>query len=818
MRIRSKLVTLIAVPLIALMLIGAVGFARQSRTIEVAEESSAAARDAGLVEKARLAIGNERIVLASGAGGGEIKAARVATDEAVAALQGQVDSLSPESSAELLEVVERSRRAPEGEAMGLLADGLGILQQASTESTYDNLDSVERTGILINELAVDALHAREEAWFDYFALGSSARVTPQEMAEITNGFAEAAIKRDLTIDLAESSVIEGFSAALLDADVAELSRLEATATDDLAEGQISADRTGVAEALQIHRQQWTESVSDQRRLNESSIEGQLSGANDLRSLFTLLAVLGLVVLAGLVFVMYRSITRPLDSLLVRASAVADEELPSLMEALRHADRAEDMPTAQRIPVETDDEIGELVAAFNNVQTTAYDLATEQALSRRNVADMFVNLGRRNQQLLQRILKLLTRLERNEEDPDKLAELFQLDNIVTRMRRNAESLLALAGAQSARQWSKPISMENTVRAAFGEVDGYERIEVVELVDASVSGSAVADATHLLAELLENALNFSQPETRVVVSGRPTADNDYLITVSDRGIGMTSTDLAENNARITDPPPLDQVPTRFLGLYVVGRLADRHGISVRLTEGEHIGTVAKVLLPAAILAGESNDQPTLVDTAQGSDLIIEDGDLSVTDLDAPVIDEAAGLVDEDPKEFIVEPVSNDHSPLDEVHDYDAELAALTGEEPDDAVGEETPDASTENEPTPVGALAAEATTAVASVEAVEAVVVPEPGIADTAPESPAAEAPATPTAADVAEPAVSDLGLPVRRRGQTLSEAQKVTPTREREKTEEADPDSAQGFSSMLSAFSAGVNQAAESRDSEKGNNE
>ncbi len=648
MRIRSKLLALIAIPLIALTLAAGFGFASQSAAIETAEESSRTLFEAEAVHHAALAVGNERLE-ALGIDVGRESELQARTNDAFVGLVAAVGS-----DGDKLAVIEESQslvveaRLDAGRDIDLFIEANSLLSGLDTDAAASYPNAVTRNSITANRTAIWALEAREVAWVRYLQAQDGLDVSD---ADIIGAFATAGNRFATATQLTRENESTAFDSLLLTDPAVRLAQLETLALADLADPagtSFSLDAGEISATLADFRPEFVATIMALDIELNVLINGELESANSLRSLFTLLAIVGVVVLAGLIFVIYRSITTPLESLLRQASSVAHVELPNLVETLRTDDGDGDLPVANPIPVTSSDEIGELVEAFNDVQQTAYDLATEQALGRRNVADMFINLGRRKQQLLQRILAQLTKLEQEEEDPDKLRGLFELDNIVTRMRRNAESLLALAGAQTARQWSQPIAIENTVRAAFGKVEGYERIDVANLAEVKVTGNVVADITHLLAELLENALKYSEPHTSVEVNGQMGRDG-YIITVTDRGIGMSQRELGENNSRISDPPPLDQVPTKFLGLYVVGRLAERHEIDVLLTEASTGGIAARVVLPDSLLAS-----------------------------DKPRAEEVAEL----PIRKVEE---EEQSPLEEDHDLDAELAELTTGGESEAVGQ-------------------------------------------------------------------------------------------------------------------------------------
>ena len=259
-------------------------------------------------------------------------------------------------------------------------------------------------------------------------------------------------------------------------------------------------------------------------------------------------------------------------------------------------------------VQTRDEVSDVAEALNTVQDSALDLAVEQAVLRRNIADSFVNLGRRNQNLLGRQLDFITELETNETSPDTLSNLFRLDHLATRMRRNAESLLVLAGVEPSRKWAAPVRLTDVIRAALGEVEDYQRVTVRGVEPATIVGAAAADLAHLLAELIENALVFSPPDQIVDIRGRNRHDG-YTLAVIDSGLGMPAADVEAANRRLAGEESFTIAPSKYLGHYVAGNLAARHDITVHLDNSPGNGITATVRLPASLLTTDSpvEDQP-------------------------------------------------------------------------------------------------------------------------------------------------------------------------------------------------------------------
>ncbi|UQU65579.1 nitrate- and nitrite sensing domain-containing protein [Couchioplanes caeruleus] len=330
-------------------------------------------------------------------------------------------------------------------------------------------------------------------------------------------------------------------------------------------------------------------------------------------------LLGMLLLA-IVFawIVARSMARSLRELRQGALNVAQFGLPQAVERLRDPALTGSLTPAQvadqvaePLPVRSRDEFGQVTEAFNAVHLEAVRTAAEQAALRSSVATMFVNLARRSQILVDRLIGHLDRLERGEEDPDRLAELFQLDHLATRMRRNDENLLVLAGADSTRVQREPAALIDVLRAAQSEVEHYTRIEFGMIDrDIEVSAHAVNDMVHLVAELFDNATAFSPPNSHVVVEARRLGDGAVL-SVEDRGIGISREQLRDLNERLANPPMVDVAVSRMMGLVVVARLANRHGVKVELRPADtERGTVADVGLPAGVMvtAGSAGRLPS------------------------------------------------------------------------------------------------------------------------------------------------------------------------------------------------------------------
>ena len=308
------------------------------------------------------------------------------------------------------------------------------------------------------------------------------------------------------------------------------------------------------------------------------------------------AILLLVLIATLAVA--RSLLLPLRRLRAGALDIATVQLPERVRQLAEAeDPARSLEVAP-IDVLSTDEIGQVARAFDQVHAEAVRLAGNEAMLRSSFNAMFVNLSRRSQSLIERLARMIDSLEQNEEDPDRLSSLFSMDHLVTRMRRNSENLLLLAGHESARKWSEPVLLADVARAATSEIEQYARVSLSVQPGIAVAGMAVSDIARLLAEIIENATVFSPRDTQVRVSAEELASGGVLIQVSDSGVGVSAARLAEMNQRLDNPPVIDESVSRHMGLFAVGRLAERYGVRVRLRAGSPQGLTALVWLPDSL----------------------------------------------------------------------------------------------------------------------------------------------------------------------------------------------------------------------------
>ncbi|MFC4013846.1 nitrate- and nitrite sensing domain-containing protein [Nonomuraea purpurea] len=347
----------------------------------------------------------------------------------------------------------------------------------------------------------------------------------------------------------------------------------------------------------------------QAELSRSAAEAQsLKTGAYWRIGFILLLGLAAVVLSVVLSYRFgRSLVEELKRLQATATELAEERLPRLVERLRRGDVVDPATEAPGLDRADTAEVDRVVHAFSAVRRTAVEAAVGQATLRKGVSQVFLNLAWRNQALLHRQLALLDTMERRVEEPEVLEDLFKLDHLTTRMRRHAENLIILSGSAPARRWRDPVPLFDVVRAAVLEVEDYTRVTVVPMPNAPLLvGTAVTDVIHLVAELVENATVFSPPDTTVHIR-TTTAANGLALEVEDRGLGLNEATMDELNAKLAHPPEFDLADSDRLGLFVVARLAARHGIKIVLRRSPYDGTTAIVLLPAALLA--TTDLPAL-----------------------------------------------------------------------------------------------------------------------------------------------------------------------------------------------------------------
>jgi signal transduction histidine kinase len=353
-------------------------------------------------------------------------------------------------------------------------------------------------------------------------------------------------------------------------------------------------------------------VASIRQVEQGLVDQIISRSQMLHAGATRTAVeTGILVLAVLIIVLLitivvaRSMVRPLRKLRTGALEVAGLRLPETVRRMSETDGEGVSFEVEPIDVDSSDEIGEVARAFDQVHREALRLAANEAALRGNVNAMFVNLSRRSQSLVERQIRLIDDLEQGEQDPERLASLFQMDHLATRMRRNSENLLVLAGHDESRRWNQPVALVDVLRAALSEIEQYERVTLNVQPGISVRGQAVSDVVHLTAELIENATSFSAADTPVTIAGHLLSSGGVLLEITDQGVGMGAEEMAHANWRLDNPPVVDVAVSRRMGLFVVARLAARHGIRVRLRPAASGGLIALVWLPDEAIMHDAPD---------------------------------------------------------------------------------------------------------------------------------------------------------------------------------------------------------------------
>ena len=459
-------------------------------------------------------------------------------------------------------------------------EGLGLIATVSTREDIDEQDAV-----LAGALASGSLTPADRVVFDQAAGRQqddtalyTNLLTPAELRTFDaalNSLAPTTVQNDLTT--VQQGVEGGATLRQLGLTPAAWQKLTGAVSNGNYQGGLSASGGELSYVQQIAN-------DAKRRVWEVAVFG-LAG---------LILTLLVSILLG------RSINRRLTALRRSALTLAEEQLPAVVSRLRRGESVDVAAEAPPLRVGSD-EIGQVGQAIDTVRQTAIRSAVDEARLRQGVNDMFRNLARRSQSLLQRQLAVLDGMERKATDPDVLEDLFKMDHLTTRMRRHAEGLIILSGAPPGRGWSAPVKLIDVMRGAISEVEDYARVTVSTQSRAALSGSAVTDVIHLLAELIENATTLSPPFTQVRVSGEAVASG-FAIEIEDRGLGMTPQRMAELNERLARPPEINPTNTEQLGLFVVGQLARRHGISVTLRQSPYGGTTAVALIPDRLIVDE------------------------------------------------------------------------------------------------------------------------------------------------------------------------------------------------------------------------
>jgi len=477
----------------------------------------------------------------------------------------------------------------------------------------------------LNSLSLekDQVAQQRAILFNAFTKRAFANAEPPALNTVVAGQAAAATAFDATATPAEQHFFSRVVTGPLVRQAVDIEQyVLSTGSLDIGKGALNISAHDAPD-------RWYSTVSDtigRMQTVERGVAGNLvaraqflqRGAERSALLIGILAAAILILVLLATFALARSLVLPLRRLREGALDVATVQLP---ERVRQLGETQD-PTASLgvspIDVLSVDEIGQVARAFDQVHSEAVRLAGNEALLRRSFNAMFVSLSRRSQSLIERLVRMIDSLEQNEEDPRRLSNLFAMDHLVTRMRRNSENLLLLAGHEGARKWSEPVPLTDVARAAISEIEQYNRVTLRMQPGVMVPGHAVSDVVHLLAELIENATVFSASDTQVLVAVQELGSGGVLIQVSDSGVGVSEARLAEMNRRLDDPPAIDESVSRHMGLFAVARLAERHGVRVRLRAGTPQGLTALVWLPDSIAergTSQYSDLPQRLASFQG-----------------------------------------------------------------------------------------------------------------------------------------------------------------------------------------------------------
>ncbi|WP_431929961.1 nitrate- and nitrite sensing domain-containing protein [Nonomuraea jabiensis] len=625
-RVPWKLVAIVAIPVVALLVLGflrivaSIGSAMQYGRIQ--DHAVLSGQLAELADEVELERDRTAAYVAQGRRTSAIATVETqyaSVDAAVRAIRGQIANIAGSASSDRLKAVQMLHRL----------DALPNTRKAAIHSQLDTRTVIR----LYRQTIVDLLAYNDD--IDRGAVDEELANSVAAFAALSKAKERASTERaimmaGLASGRLEPALLEEFHAARSQRD-SELDAFRANATidqrqlfDDTVSGRLVDRAEGIrARALMLLDQNapladhalgnrtgstWfdamTTTLENMRKVEATMAEEiilrsrALKEAEQSAAVQTLGWVLAALLLVSAMAIMVgRSLVQPLRKLRNTALRIASDQLPNTVRALRHSDPTT-APTVVPIDVGSREEIGDVARAFDEVHREAVRLAAEEAKLRGNINAMFVNLSRRSQTLVERQITLIDGLEQGEQDEERLAHMFKLDHLATRMRRNSENLLVLAGQEQPRRWSKPVKLVDVARASLSEVENYERV-VLQVPDGvAVAGQAVNDVVHLLAELIENALSFSPHESRVTVASR-SHGLDIMLEVSDTGIGMTAEELHHFNERLRHTPEVDVSVSRRMGLFVVARLAQRHNIQVQLRSPARSGLSAMVLLPEALL---------------------------------------------------------------------------------------------------------------------------------------------------------------------------------------------------------------------------
>ncbi len=652
---RSRLLLLIVVPVLVAVAFGGLAIVSSLRTAQSYQQVQRLAVLAGDATNLAQALQTERedtvTFIAMGNQGGRVSALSPNTPQNAAAADqlallqsdysasgraaSQVSSLAATIGGSYPVLAQTQAQA----AITAIGD-LPALRQAATTTRLPVLTVIEDYGTIITQLLTleneVAAGSKDAALADDVLVTSLISSMKEEASQ-----QQAIVTSALRPDQLGATQISAESLSVLNQEAAEqaanLSAFNLTATAAQRQLYNSALSSALAAEAQQELQQAssqlasnTTSASDpafvvatgnasyitsalgtvERQLMSSIIaqSGSLRDSATGTALIEGVGVLLLLVLAlVLIALVGQSMIGPLRRLRAGALEIAGVRLPETVRLMAETDGEGVSLDVEPIDVDSADEIGEVARAFDQVHKEALRLAANEAALRGNVNAMFVNLSRRSQSLVERQIRLIDSLEQGEQDSKRLASLFQMDHLATRMRRNSENLLVLAGQDLSRRWNRPVALVDVLRAALSEIERYERVTLNVQPGIAVRAQAVSDVVHLTAELVENATSFSAADSPVTIGGHLLGSGGVLLEIADQGVGMEADEMAHANWRLDNPPVVDVAVSRRMGLFVVARLASRHGIRVRLRPADGGGLIALVWLPDEAITRESAGGP-------------------------------------------------------------------------------------------------------------------------------------------------------------------------------------------------------------------
>ncbi|MGJ7908346.1 nitrate- and nitrite sensing domain-containing protein [Actinopolyspora sp. H202] len=625
-RLRTKLLVVLLVPALAALVFGALqvvsDYNQTQQLLRMRQQVTLDTRSAEVVHELQRERDLTVAYIAAGRGGerSQLTEQRAAVDAAIERFRSAIDEAKQRGNTSVASSYEQAvNRLDRLRALRTVTDETAYPAKAALRAYSASLDNL----IALGERAVTRIN-NESVVRLYRATNALSRVKEQEsvkrarlLSALESGeFGIGGQRQLLATDASMEAALEEFRKRATNA---QIQRYNDTVSG-LAVGQArDLQETAIVQAQQgeglddINAQEWmrtatqtvnlTYQVESELRQQLQNQADQLAGAARTQTyVVVVLVLLVLIVAFAIALLVARSLLLPLRTLRRSALNVADNRLPEAVESILEEDNPDlgERSRIDPIPVHTTEEIGRVARSFDAVHAQALRLASEQALLRNNVNDLFVNLARRSQTLVQRQLSLIDRLEQDEQDPDQLSQLFELDHLATRMRRNNENLLILGGTDLTRRTVRPVPLSEVIGAAVSEVEQYARVVIGETPELAMQGRVVNDIVHLIAELLENATVYSNPDTEVTVR-TAYRRQELVLEIRDRGVGVDAEQLDEINDRLVRPPDIDVAVSRRMGLYVVGQLARRHHVTVELQNNGDLegGATATVRLPGELI---------------------------------------------------------------------------------------------------------------------------------------------------------------------------------------------------------------------------